>query len=147
VIFTSCVVILAPWVWFWHSACELNTHACDLNTHAWFLHSCVWFEHSCVCFWHAAWKNNLLQYIHKPKVQEHACGRLKIYHPHACRINTLRGIVTVLYCVSYYTACRPRPHWNFKASFFKNYAKIVGVAFFANLFLFSFRTTQFYTII
>jgi hypothetical protein len=28
-------------------------------------------------------------YIHKPKLQAHACGRLKNYQPHAFRINTL----------------------------------------------------------
>jgi hypothetical protein len=49
---------------------------------------CVWFETLTI----------LLQYIHKPKLQAHACGRLKHYHPHACRVNTLRGIVTIPYC-------------------------------------------------
>jgi hypothetical protein len=44
-------VMLAPWEWFWHSACDFNNHVCDFPTHT-------------------------------------------------CRINTLRGIVTVSYCVS-----------------------------------------------
>jgi hypothetical protein len=26
-------VIMSPWVWFWHSACDFNNNACDLNTH------------------------------------------------------------------------------------------------------------------
>jgi hypothetical protein len=29
-------------------------------------------------------------------VQAHTCGRLKNYQPHACQINTLRGIDTIL---------------------------------------------------
>jgi hypothetical protein len=59
--------------------CDFHIHACDFDT----------------------LRVKLLYHsIHKPYLQTHARGRLKNYHPHACQINTLHGIVTVPYCVS-----------------------------------------------
>jgi hypothetical protein len=41
--------MLAPCVWCWHSACDLNNHACDFLSHAYdfHTHACDFHTHAC----------------------------------------------------------------------------------------------------
>jgi hypothetical protein len=83
-------VILAPWMWFWHSACDLNNHVCDLNTHA-----CD-FDTPRVKLLHLNIYKNL-SYRHMPaavwktithmRVESTHCAALCLYHT-ACWFNT-----------------------------------------------------------
>jgi hypothetical protein len=92
-------VMLEPCVWFWHPELDFGTllvfwtiiHVIFTLMHViWILMPVI-----LTCF--------VLNYFITIYTQTFAAGTclgpLKNYHPHACQINTLRGIVTVPYFV------------------------------------------------
>jgi hypothetical protein len=103
-------------VWFIHSViygeCDFHSHELNFNTmrvtnqlkstenytHESSFHitlvMCVFLTLMRVILTHYVLNYFITIYIHKPKLQVHTCGR------HACRINTLRSIVTLPYCMS-----------------------------------------------
>jgi hypothetical protein len=74
--FNTMRVMLAPSVLFWHSGCNFGTLFV-----IWTIMRVILTRYE---------KITLLQFIQKSKLQAYASGYLKNYHPHACRINTLR---------------------------------------------------------
>jgi hypothetical protein len=101
--------------WFLHAQCDFDTHECDYYTHECDLHTHeLNFNSIRVTFKRTSLNDRKITknttstsvtftlmrvilthyvYKHKPKLQAPACN------PHACLISTLRGIVTVPYCV------------------------------------------------
>jgi hypothetical protein len=77
--------VLSPCVWFWHSACVFNNLAFDFHTHASDL-----ITHAC------NFDTLRVKLLHYNIYINLSC---RYSYPHACRINTLCGIVTVPYCV------------------------------------------------